>query len=101
MLDSNLIIFFQCLEAKWFLSNWDNDMRDALTEFKNRDAVLSYCESNCGATDCDELKSEDFVSADTCLRNGYLDSYFWIFKGVYILFGQIVPSFELVRRLNS
>ena len=23
------------------------------------------------------------------------------FKGVYILFGQIVPSFELVRRLNS
>ena len=48
-------------------------MRDALTTFKNRDAVLSYCESNCGATNCDKLKSEDFVSADTCLRNGFLD----------------------------
>merc|ERR1712126_317136 len=68
----------KCLEAKWFLSNWDNEMRDALTEFKNRDAVLSYCESNCGATKCDELKSEDFVSADTCLsiKSGDLkDSY--------------------------
>ena len=48
-------------------------MRDALTAFKNRDAVLSNCESKCGAAKCDKLKSEDFVSADTCLRNGFLD----------------------------
>ena len=94
MLDSNLIILFQCLEAKWFLSNWDNDMRDALTEFKNRDAVLSYCESNCGATKCDELKSEDFVSADTCLRNGFLDSYYWIFKSIFKGTGSIFFIFR-------
>ena len=58
-------------------------MRDALTEFKNRDAVLSYCESKCGDAKCDKVKSEDFVSAETCRRNGFLDSYFWIFKSIF------------------
>ena len=65
---------FQCQEAKWVLSNYDNDLRDGL-EDTTRGDLLWWCEDECGSGECDHFYAHDFENDDSCNRKGFHDSF--------------------------
>ena len=67
---------FQCQEAKWVLSNYDNGFQDGLEEL-SRDDLFWWCVDECGSGKCDHFYAHDFENHDNCDRTG-LHKLFYI-----------------------
>ena len=59
---------FQCQEAKWALSNYENGITEGMEHVSHHDLKVN-CEYMCG--NCDRLSSQDFVNQQGCYRTGY------------------------------
>ena len=64
---------FQCLDAKWTVSNYQNGHKEFNTgmEGLSERETIDRCNDQCGDRSCNRLKPEDFLNHEGCQRNGF------------------------------